>query len=115
MNVKDIYDTVKLQTSCSQNDFLTYLDQSVRTLITQYKEPYVVEKNGKYGKPTSVNADVPIYDEYYPAILNNVLFLLTGNTDRKTDSTAESEYAYRAVWAKKSRGRRFVARGYYDV
>lgn len=115
MNIKDIYDTVKLQVSCSQNDFLTYLDQSVRTLISRFKEPYVVEKGGKYGKPATVNTDIPIYEEYYPAVLNNILFLLTGNSDRKTDSTAEAEYAYRSVWSKKSRGKRFVARGYYDV
>lgn len=115
MNVKDLYDAVRLRTPCSQNEFLTHFDQTVRTLIAQYRVPYVVLKARIYGKPRSVGDDVPIYDEYYSAILNNVLFLLTGDIDRKSDFVAEAVAAYKSVWSEKSRGLKFADRGYYDV
>lgn len=114
MNIKHIYDAVRLSLpNCGQNEFLTALDQSVRTYIGAFKMPYVVMKGQTYGRPMSVNEDIPVYDEYFAALLNNVLFLISGDTNRKTDSTAEAENAYRAVWSIKSRGRRFVDRGYY--
>lgn len=112
MNVKDLYDAVKLRTSCSQNEFLTYFDQSVRSLIAEYRAPYVVLKARIYGKPRSVSEDVPVYDEYYTAILNNILFLLTGDTDRKTDFVAEAVAAYKSVWSWKAHGLRFTDRRY---
>lgn len=112
MNVKDLYDAVKLRTSCSQNEFLTYFDQTVRTLIAEYHVSYVILRARIYGKPRTVNEDVPVYDEYYPAILNNVLFLLTGDVDRKSDFVAEAVAAYKSVWSVKARGVRFADRGY---
>ena len=115
MNVKDLYDMVKLRESCSQNEFLTYFDQTVRTLIGEYRAPYVVLTARIYSKPRTVNEDVPVYDEYYSAVLNNVLFLLTGDNDRKTDFVAESVAAYKSVWAGQMRGKRILDRGYHHV
>lgn len=115
MNIKHIYDAVKLNLpNCSQNEFLTALDQSVRTYIGAFKMPYVVVKGQTYGRPSSVDEDIPVYEEYFAALLNNVLFLISGDTDRKTDSISEAENAYRAVWSMRSRGKRFVGRGYYN-
>lgn len=115
MNVKDLYDAVKLRIPCSQNEFLTYFDQTVRSLIAQYHAPYVVLKARIYGKPRTVNEDVPVYDEYYSAVLNNILFLLNGDVDRKSDFVAEAVAAYKAVWSAKAKGMRFVDRRYSDV
>lgn len=115
MNVKDLYDMVKLREPCSQNEFLTYFDQTVRTLIAEYRAPYVVLKARIYGKPHSVSEDVPVYDEYSSAILNNVLFLITGDNDRKTDFVAEAVAAYKSVWTGRMKGKRILDRGYYNV
>ena len=115
MNIKSIYDTVVLRSPCSHNQFLTHLDMTVRTLTAQYSMPYVVLGGKSYGFPRSVENDIPVHEEYYPAIVDNILFLLTGDTDRKTDYVQEAESAYKAVWSRMARGRTIRGRGYYDV
>lgn len=115
MNIKSIYDTVVLRSPCSHNQFLTHLDMTVRTLTAQYSMPYVVLGGKSYGFPRSVENDIPVHEEYYPAIVDNILFLLTGDADRKTDYVQEAESAYKAVWSRMAKGRTIRGRGYYDV
>lgn len=115
MNTKSIYDTVVLRSPCSHNQFLTYLDSTVRSLCALYKKNYVITKDNVWGVPVSINSDIPVYDEYFTAVCSNILYLLTGDTDRKTEFVAESDSAYLAVWSEKSRSKRFVDRGYSDV
>lgn len=115
MNIKDLYDAVKREAPCTQDEFLTFLDQTVRTFIAKYKFEYVIYPKRTYAKPRRVDEEIPVYDEYYPALLNNVLFLITKDSDRKTDSVEEAGNAYRAVWSHKLRGQQLVDRGYYDV
>lgn len=114
MNIKSLYDTVVLRSPCSHNEFLTHLDTTVRTLSAQYGLSYVIT-SGTYGIPRYVDSDIPVYDAYYPAICSNILFLLTGDADRKTDYVAESDAAYKSVWSEKAKGRTLRDRGYYHV
>ncbi len=115
INIKDIYDTVTLQTPCSHNEFLTHFDQTVRTLIANYRAQYVVLRGRIYAKPRTVNEDVPVHEEYFAPIVNNILYLLTADGDRKTDFVAEADAAYRSVWAEKAKRKRILDRGYYNV
>lgn len=114
MNIKSLYDTVTLDTPCSHNQFLTHLDVTVRTLIAQYGMNYVIDC-GIYGVPRSIDNDIPVFEAYYPAICDNIRFLLTGEDDRKTDYVSEADSAYKTVWKFKANGKRIVDRGYYDV
>ena len=114
MNIKSLYDTVVLSSPCEHNKFLTHLDTTVRTLIAQFGMSYVIER-GTYGIPRYIDSDISVYEEYYPAICDNIRFLITGDIDRKTDYVSEADAAYRSVWSKKVRGRRIVDRRYGDV
>ena len=114
MNIKSLYDTVVLEAPCSHNQFLTHLDTTVRTLIAQFGMNYVIER-GTYGIPRYIDSDIPVYEAYYPAICDNIRFLLTGNGDRKTDYVSEADSAYKTVWTAKVRGKRILDRGYSDV
>jgi hypothetical protein len=75
---------------------------------------YVIQ-SGTYGIPRSIDIEIPVYDEYYPAIWDNMLLLLTGDGDRKTDYVAEANAAYKSVWSAKAKGRTLRDRRYYDV
>jgi len=114
INVKDIYDTVTQSSPCSQNEFLTHLDQTIRTLIANYRVQYVVLRGRIYGKPRTVNEDVPVYEAYFTPIVNNILYLLTKEEARKTDFVAEADAAYRSVWAEKAKHKRLLDRRYYS-
>ncbi len=114
MNIKSLYETVKQRADCSQQTFLTHLNLTVRSLKSKFFPTYVVEGDS-YADANSINDDIPVYEEYFPAIVANILFLLSGNVDYKAEFLSESDNAYEAVWSRKSRGKKIRDRGYYNV
>ena len=94
MNVKDLYDTVILTSDCSHNTFLTHLDTTINYLVGKYGVSKVIQGGAGYQRPRTVDTDIPIYDEYRAAICDNLLYLITGDSDRKTDFVNEADFAY---------------------
>jgi len=107
MIVQELYDKITLANPCNQADFITHFDTSVRALIARYGTRYVVLPGAVYQRPSGLYDESPVFDEYMNAIYDNVLFLLTGNPDRKTDYVAEADDAYKTVWKRLMRGKHF--------
>lgn len=114
MNLTNIYDAVTLTAPCTHNAFLTHFNASLMYLIAKYGLSYVIKSKKGYTKPESVYDDVPVYDDYAPAITDNIIYLITGNGERKTDFVMEAENAYKTVWSIKARKKRIYDRGYFD-
>lgn len=106
MTTKELYDRINAETICTEPNFIRALDTTVRTLETMYGKKYVYATS--YQKPMTIRDDISVYDEYFPAIVDNILFLVTKDTDRKTDFINEAEYAYKAVWGAMVHGKRFM-------
>ena len=106
MITKELYDRINAESPCSEPVFIRHLDTTVRTLETRYGKKHVYET--AYQKPTTINDDISVYDEYFPSIVDNILFLLTKDSDRKTDFLAEADFAYKAVWSAFVHGKRFM-------
>ena len=87
----------------------------MRAILARYGPKYVLIPGETYSRPAGLRADVPVYDEYMGAIYDNILFLLTGNGDRKTDYVAEAEDAYKTVWRGLNRGKKFRSSDYNKV
>lgn len=115
MNVKSLYESVTVRKPCSHSVFLSHLDMTVRTLIAHHKKNYVMCDNENWKIPVSINEDIPVYDEYYSAICNYILYALTGEISYKNDYAYEADSAYKSVWSNKARNKKIRDRGYYDV
>lgn len=114
MYIKDIYEAVVMSAACPQPKFLSCLDTTVRSLTTKYGFKRIINDNA-YAKPVDINGDLPVKDEYFNAIVDNILYLVTQNPDYKTDFMAEAEYAYKSVWRKANRTLKMVGKDYYNV
>lgn len=115
MIVKELYEQIQRTAKSGQDEFIAALDMTVRTLISRYGVRYVCLPGQPYVKPEGVNDEIPICEEYFPAIIDNILFMLTGDAARKTDYVEEARDAYKQVWSRRMRGARFVDRGYHHV
>lgn len=114
MNIKDLYDAVIMSNPCSHNTFLTHVDTTCRTLIAKYGMNYVCVRGDEYVRARSVDDTVPVYDDYTPAVMDNVLYLLTGDESHKVDFINNSDYAYKTVWRRKSKGKTMKDRRFVD-
>ena len=115
MIIKELYDKINLANPCHQADFITHFDTSVRAVIARYGTKYVVLPGAVYQRPGNMQDDVPVYEEYMNALYDNILYLLTGNGDRKTDYVAEADDAYKTVWKTLMRGKHFRDSRYKEL
>lgn len=116
MLILNLYENVKLTApDVHEHDFLLHLDTSARSLIARYGVGYVLIPGAVYSAPRSRDGEMPIYEEYFSALRDNILFLLTGDAAHKTDFLSEADQAYLQVWKAKMRGKKFRDRGYSDV
>lgn len=107
MILKEIYEKVQMICDCGPADFLAHFDTSARGLIARYGKRYVVLPRAVYVRPESIEESVPVYEEYYGALLDDILYRATGNPDRKTDAVQEAEDAYKSVSKALLRGAGF--------
>lgn len=98
MNTIALYDRVCLTAPLSPKEFVAYFNDTVTELITMFGDKYVCD--GEYTELVSVNDGSNVYDMYSDAIVNNIIFLKTGNTDRKTDFLYKANKAYQYYWHK---------------
>lgn len=112
MIIKELYEKAVYAGKDGQSEFMSHLDTTVRSLIARYGAKYVILRNQVYQRPVSIEDKIPIYEEYFPAILDNIMFLSDGNVDRKTDYVQEAEDAYKTVWRKLMHGHKFRSSDY---
>lgn len=112
MIAKELYESITLAAPCHQAEFLNNFDLTVRALLARYGPRYVLLPGAVYDKALGIEDEIPVLEFYYPAIRDNILYLLTGNGDRKTDYVAEADDAYKTAWRQIMRGRKFRDAGY---
>lgn len=103
MKAKDIYSRVARVKMCSEREFLFALDTVIRALIARYGERYVC--TDIYGEAMSLSEDIPVYDEYFPAIVGGVTLRVGGGADEvgaalASGDMAEAEGAFRKIWSE---------------
>ena len=82
MIFKELYENVTHVQACGQDEFMSHVDTTVRALLARYDKEYVLLPKEVWIKHININDDLPVREEYFVAIRDNVLFLLTGNGDR---------------------------------
>lgn len=112
MILKELYENVLQVQDCRQSAFLSHVDTTVRSLIARYGKKYVLLSGAEWVRTKNIEGEIPVAEEYFVPIRDNILYLLTGNPDRKTDYVQEAEDAYKTVWRRKMRNKRFRSSDY---
>lgn len=98
MNTTALYDRVNLTVRISKPEFVAYYNDSVLYLVGTYGEKYVCD--GEYTELVRAEDGSNVIQLYSDAINDNIVFLKTSNTDRKTDFIQKSMNVYKTVWSK---------------
>lgn len=112
MYVRDVFETLQVDTPCSQPKFFSYLATTVNLLVSKYGTRYVTGGQPVV-KAETLDEDIPVDDAYLTAIVDNIKYMLTGDEDRKTDYVQEADDAYRNVYGRLHRRAQLVGGGYY--
>lgn len=106
MILKDLFDKAIQAVPMSQDEFLAAFHEGVWTLTAQYGEGYVFSSD-EAQDASSVNDDIPIYPEWREPLLCYIVYAKNGDAARYERFAGLGSYAYRTVWSKKNKKRRF--------
>ena len=105
MKTEKIYEYVCKVITVPQDRFFAALNYSVRELVSKYGA-FIVTGRDAVTDAVRTDEGVRVRDEFITPLTDNILYLLTGDSNYKTDFTAHAQYAYHTVWRKNNSGKR---------
>ena len=100
MDINEIYERVLITAPVDTNTFIIHLNTTIDELLNKYDDKYVLTPEAVSVHVTGMDDGLNVYDEYMTPITDNIIFLITGDGNRKTDYVAHAEYAKKRVWRK---------------
>ena len=105
MNILSLYESVCYTSPIDENLFIEYYNRTIDELTADIKDKYLCVAYTVPEHAETIDDGSNLYDEYRTAVLDNILFLASGDTARKTDFIMHKEQAYKKVWTRLSSGK----------
>lgn len=99
VNVMAVYERVTRRHAISQNDFVTYFNETAEELENTYGGAYVLLPEVYHMEKIETPEDGSAIDAVYEnSLVNGILFLATGNADYRALYEGHASTAYLARW-----------------
>ena len=105
MNIIKIYERVTQTTAVDESSFIMYLNETVNELIGKYRPRYVILPDTVFTEVESIDDTLNVYDFYAQCITENIIFLITGDQNKKMEFINHAQQAYIAVYRELGRTR----------
>ena len=105
MSVLEIFEKVNLIIPIEQRRFFNFFDDTVRELWSMYGD-FVFDKGTEYQPPKDLRDENVVLPLYHSAIVDNVIFLASGEETRKSEFIRKSRDAYLKYWNDNAKGRK---------
>lgn len=105
MSILEIFEKVNLVVPIEQRRFFNYFEDTVSELQSMYSG-FVLEKDTEYQSPTSLSDENVVLPLYHNSIVDNIVFLASGDNARKSEFIRKSRDAYLKYWNDNARGRK---------
>ena len=94
-----------------ESSFIMYLNETVNELIGKYRPRYVILPDTVYNEIDNldairINAPINIYGIYSQCVTENIIYLINGDQNRKTDFINHAEQAYLTIYREICKGLR---------
>lgn len=105
MTILEMFEKVSLKTPIEQRKFFNYYDDSVNELLSLYD--FVLVDGKTHETPTTdLYADSVVLPLYHNAIVDNILFMVSNDTNYKSEFLRKSKDAHLKYWHDKAKGKR---------
>lgn len=105
MSVLEIFEKVNLIMPIEQRRFFNYFEDTVAELQSMYSG-FVFEKDTEYQPPKTLSEENVVLPLYHNAIVDNIVFLASGEETRKSEFIRKSRNAYLKYWNDNAKGRK---------
>jgi hypothetical protein len=107
MLLKTIYERVTISgANIPPVEFVTAFNLFTDYLLSRYGEDYVIKPSSTYTEATSVDDDVAVLNSYSAAYVDHICGLALKDSAKQADAVAKADFAFRAEWRKKAKGKR---------
>ena len=93
----DIFEKVNLAVPIEQRKFFNYFEDTVAELEAMY-DGFIYEKGKEFTLPEALSDETIVLPLYKDAIVENIIFLSSGEETRKSEFLRKSRNAYLKYW-----------------
>lgn len=105
MSTLKIFEKVNLTVPIEQRRFFNCFEDTVTELSSMYSG-FVFEKDTEFEPPKALSDDNVVLPLYTDAIVDNIIFLVTGEETRKSEFMRKSRAAYLKYWNDNAKGKK---------
>lgn len=105
MSILKIFEKVNLTVPIEQRRFFNYFEDTVTELSSMYSG-FVFEEDTEFEPPKALSDDNVVLPLYTDAIVDNIIFLVTGEETRKSEFMRKSRAAYLKYWNDNAKGKK---------
>ena len=105
MTILEIFEKVNLKVPIEQRRFFNYFEDTVNELQTLYSG-FVFVKDAEYQPPKTLSDENVVMPLYASAIVDNIIFLASGEENYKSEFIRKSRDAWLKYWNDNAKGRR---------
>lgn len=109
MEMLDIFEKVNLAVPIEQRKFFNYFEDTVLELQAMYRG-FVFEKGKEFTLPEALSDKTVVLPLYKDAIVENIIFLSSGEETRKSEFLRKSRNAYLKYWCDNAKGKKMKGR-----
>ena len=111
IRVDKLYESVSLKASVTERAFVDKLNSSISEIYNKCKLNPETEYE-EMPRATSVKDTLDIDSRYLDSIHDNIIYLVTGNNDSKSEAIRKYREADTSVWNDNSKNRRLKRRSW---
>lgn len=111
MSILEIFEKVNLIMPLEQRRFFNYFADTVSELQSLYPG-FVIKADTEYTPPKALTDENVVLPLYHNAIVENIVFLASGEESRKGEFLRKSRDAWLAYWNENAKGRRMKKVGW---
>lgn len=105
MSVIEIFEKVNFAVPIEQRRFFGFFGDTVSELMALY-DGFVLEKDVEFIAPTALSDENSVLPLYHDAVVDNIVFLESGEEARKSEFLRKSRNAYLKYWNDNAKGRK---------
>jgi len=110
INALDIFESVSLKVSISEREFIDKINLTLNEMASEYK--FNNDKDNEKTVVYTVDENIDIDDRYLSAIVDNILYLSSGNADFKSEFIRKAKAADLSIYRENTKGRKLVRRSW---
>lgn len=98
VEARKVYERVTQTVSIDESSFVMYFNDTINELMGKYRPKYVILPYSVFNDIEAIDDTVNVFGLYTQCIVDNIIYLINGDQNKKSDFINHAEQVYLTVF-----------------